>query len=246
MSSRPPEVGFTAGLRDSLPVVGGYVPACLTFGAVGTGLGLDPLPVFLLSALLYAGASQFIAVQLLSAKVSAAVVLVTILLVNLRYVVLARALGPRLEGRPAQRALLGAAITEEVYAVLAFGPRTGSRRGLPAAYVAGAELPPYLVTLLCTAVGIVAGRSIPTEYLPALTTSLYALVICLVLPPILADGRTARLCALAAVASVLGTLVLGPTAGVLAAMGAGALFLRFGARSDTPVADERNEAARHV
>lgn len=230
---------FAAGVRDSLPVVGGYVPACLTFGVVGTGMGLDPLSVFLLSALLYAGASQFVTVQLIGNGAIAAVIIGTVAMVNLRYAVLARALGQRSSGQRQHMALMGAFLTEEVYAIVAYGKRARSWQRVPVSYVLGVEILPYLVTLLCTAVGIAAGHEIPKEYLPALNTSLYALIIALVLPQIMNYRRVAKLCAVAAAVSIVVTAVAGDSVAVLMALLCGAVFLRVTRRVGTESAEAR-------
>lgn len=69
------KVMLRLGLKDSLAIVAGFIPACFTFGLVGKGLGLGNLEVFLLSALVFAGASQFIGVKMLAAGAAAPVIL---------------------------------------------------------------------------------------------------------------------------------------------------------------------------
>lgn len=217
---------FVFGLRDSVPIVWGYVPACLTFGIVGTGLGVDPLAVFLLSALLYAGASQFVAVKLMASSSAVPVMLLTVALVNIRYVVLARALGRRLHGPRRSLVAAGAFLTEEVYAIAQYGRRTQARDQVSTAYLAGIELPPYTATLVCTALGIVAGNAVPVELLPSLNTSLYALLIALVAPQALANRRVAVMCLIAAGLSIVVSNVAGESGAVLVSLAAGAMYLR--------------------
>nr|WP_277347970.1 AzlC family ABC transporter permease [Streptomyces sp. HNM0574] len=231
-----------------MPVVLGYLPACLTFGLVGSGLGLDPAVVFALSALVYAGASQFIGAKMLAAGAAAPVILLSITLVNLRYALLAASfryqLAPGISR--ATRALLGFGLTEEVYAVGLMGK--DPRRKLTASYLLGLEIPPYLVTLGCTALGIQLARVIPEDLLPALNTSLYALLIALVLPQALASASNAAVCLLSAAASWAATAATGnDTMGVLAAMAVApccVLALRRvpGVRRDVP----RQGAARRA
>lgn len=237
---------FVVGLRDSTPIVWGYIPACLTFGIVGSGLGVDPLAVFLLSALLYAGASQFVAVKLLASSTAVPVVLLTIALINIRYVVLARALGHRLHGSRRSLAASGALLTEEVYAVAQYGRRTQSRRRVSTAYLVGVEVPPYIATLVCTALGIVAGQAVPVEYLPSLNTSLYALLIALVVPQALANRRVAIMCLIAAVLSVVVAHLVGDTGAVLVSLAVGAIYLRATRARSTPVPQDAQSGESHA
>ena len=208
--------GFRAGLIDAAPILFGYMPVCLTFGAVGVGLGLDPTLVLGFSALLYAGASQFVAVQLLAAGVGGMVVVATTTLVNLRYALLARSLGHRIEATTLLgRAVVGPLLTEEVYAVAMYGHQergeSRSRR-----YILGLQVPPYVATMVFTAMGIGAGSIVPSGLLPPLTSALYALLIGLVLPRILADRTTAIICVIGAAVSAIATPIWGSTLAVIA------------------------------
>ena len=171
------EDGFRAGLIDAIPIILGYMPVCLTFGAVGAGLELDPVLVFGFSALLYAGASQFVAIQLLAAHANGILIVATIMLVNLRYALLARSFRNRVEARGiAAKAAIAPLLTEEVYAVAMYGEREKGT-SLSTRYILGLQIPPYFATMIFTAIGIGFGSIIPTSLLPAFSSSLYALLI---------------------------------------------------------------------
>lgn len=220
-----------AGLRDSLPIVVGYVPACMTFGVVGVGLGLRPLVVFLLSALLYAGASQFVSAHMLAAGATGAALFVTVGLINLRYAVMSHALDRRIHARSCERGLGMLLLTEEVYAVAQYGrnPRT---RGINLRYLLGLELLPYAATLAGTGLGIAVGTQAPQRLLPALNTSLYALLIAILGPQIVRSRRVAALCAVGAATSLLVGALAGSTAAILATIVTGTIFLKLTARAD--------------
>ena len=61
--TRPP---FLDGLIASLPIVLGYFPISFSFGVAATRAGSTGLEAFALSLVVYAGASQFLALALLS------------------------------------------------------------------------------------------------------------------------------------------------------------------------------------
>ncbi|HEU4327151.1 MAG TPA: AzlC family ABC transporter permease [Roseiflexaceae bacterium] len=220
---------FKRGLIASFPIVIAYIPACITFGLVGKTLGLSDAVVFLLSAVVYAGASQFIGASMLAASVAGPVVLLTTALINLRYGIISFALKQRLEPRQPWfvRVLLGLGLTEEVFAVSTLGGQPGQSKDQPAeplsaAYVLGMQVPPYLVTLLCTWLGIVLSGQIPAAILPALNTALYSLLIAIVLPQMRQSTRNATVCLGAMGTSWLLHGVLGATPAILIAIVVGA------------------------
>jgi predicted branched-subunit amino acid permease len=57
---------YTQGLRLGIPIVFGYVPVAVAFGLVCRNAGLPAYVALLFSALVFAGASQFMAVEMLT------------------------------------------------------------------------------------------------------------------------------------------------------------------------------------
>ncbi|MDQ0196481.1 4-azaleucine resistance transporter AzlC [Paenibacillus wynnii] len=183
---------FRQGLVDSIPIVIGYIPACLTFGLVGKAMSLSSWEVFLLSAFVYAGASQFIGAKLLAAGAAAPVILLVTFIINLRYLFISMSFSQKVPKslHVIQRSLIGFGLTEEVYAVGVMSKRNKELKGEhPPAYLIGLELPPYVITLLATWIGIMLAELIPSFILPALNTSLYALLIALIVPQLQATRQ---------------------------------------------------------
>jgi predicted branched-subunit amino acid permease len=54
------------GVKAALPIVLGYLPVGMAFGVLARQAGLSPLESGSMSLLVYAGASQFIAVEMIS------------------------------------------------------------------------------------------------------------------------------------------------------------------------------------
>ncbi|WP_410512214.1 AzlC family ABC transporter permease [Paenibacillus sp. BR2-3] len=223
------------GIIDSVPIVIGYIPACVTFGLVGKALSLGNWEVFLLSALVYAGASQFIAAKLLAVGTAAPIILLLTLIINLRYFFISMSFSPRLnrDSRSFFKGLIGFGLTEEVYAVSMMSEKNRGEAGnhsLP--YLLGLEFPPYAVTLISTYAGIMLAGYIPTNILPALNTSLYAMLIALVIPQLRGSKRNLAISISAAASSWLLQPFLG-TATVVVAMIIGACVGgRFPAKED--------------
>lgn len=211
---------FKRGCVDSLPIVMGYIPACLTFGLIGKALNLGDLEVFMLSAVVYAGASQFIGVKLLAAGTAAPIILLLTFIINLRYLFISMSFSRKLGSNCSsfQKGIIGFGLTEEVYAVSTMSRKNIERnKPLTVSYMAGLELLPYTASLLSTWSGILLAEYIPGDLLPALNTSLYSLLIVLIVPELLKSRKSLAVFAAASLSSWLLHPYLG-TAAIIAAM----------------------------
>jgi len=80
--------------RDALPVVLAYLPFGLALGATLAATHLPPLIAWSSSPLLFGGAAQLLAVQLLDTGASVGVVVLGALVVNARMLLYSAALAP--------------------------------------------------------------------------------------------------------------------------------------------------------
>jgi predicted branched-subunit amino acid permease len=215
MSSR---TAFRAGLRDVAPVLVGVVPFGLVAGAAAVDAGLSGLQAVGLSVVVFAGASQLAAIELLGNDAPLAVVVGTILVVNLRMVMYSASIAPGFgDVRARWRALVAYLLTDQAYA-LSVTREDGSR--LP--YYLGVAAPLWVVWQLCTVVGVVVGARVP-PWLP-LDFAL-PLVFLAILVPAIDDGTTAAAALVGGTLATLGTglpyelgLPLGAVCGVAAGL----------------------------
>src|SRR5690349_19518700 len=91
----PPEQGlrmsssareFRQGLLDVLPILVAGMPVGLLWGTLAASKGLVPFEVWLMSATVYAGAAQFVAIEVWHDPVPWVLLTVTALIVNIRHV----------------------------------------------------------------------------------------------------------------------------------------------------------------
>ncbi len=97
--------------------------------------------------------------------------------------------------------------------------------GLP--YLLGLQIPPYVANLIATPSGITLASNIPALYLSALNTSLYVLLIALVVPQLKGSLRNKIICISAAGSSCLLHPLLGNSSiliAMLIGMAGGSLF----------------------
>ena len=106
------------GLKKSIPVVLGYTPIGLAFGILANQQGLTTFEIFLMSFLVYAGASQFIASAMITSGVNPASIIMTTLLINMRHMLMSASLSTYLKHVPSSlQAVLSFGLTDETYAV---------------------------------------------------------------------------------------------------------------------------------
>lgn len=105
-----------AGARAAAPVALAYIGIGFAAGVIGAEAGLSAAEVGLLSLLVFAGSAQFIFADLYTG--AAAALIGTIFLVNLRHLLYATALTPRVRHlTPLARLCIGAQLTDETFAL---------------------------------------------------------------------------------------------------------------------------------
>ena len=78
---------YRQSLLDGLTIGLGYLPVAVAFGITAKPL-LTAFETFLMSFMVYGGASQFLALQMLSASSSAAAIIIAIFVLNSRHFVM--------------------------------------------------------------------------------------------------------------------------------------------------------------
>lgn len=117
MSSR--SGGFLAdALSASLPIWVGYAAVGVPFGVLAGQAGLSLFQVILMSVIVFAGSSQFIAVSMIGSGAGILPVVITTFFVNLRHLLMSSTLALHLKGVSRGRlSILAAEITDETFAV---------------------------------------------------------------------------------------------------------------------------------
>lgn len=108
-----------SGLSASLSIMAGYLPIAFSFGLAATQAGLSPLTAIFISVLVYAGASQFLLIGLLTSGAGLLSALPTVMLMNARHMLYGPALATELPSDPTSRLAspwLSFGLTDEVFA----------------------------------------------------------------------------------------------------------------------------------
>jgi 4-azaleucine resistance transporter AzlC len=156
---------FLSGVRDEAPILLGVVPFGLIFGALAVKAGIPSLAGQAMSAIIFAGSAQFITAQLVGAGASGFVILMVVLVVNLRHALYSASIAPHLQQLPAGwKALLAYLLTDEAYAVAITRYNRAGEPGRRHWYFLGAGLTLWASWQASTALGILAGAAIPTDW----------------------------------------------------------------------------------
>jgi 4-azaleucine resistance transporter AzlC len=126
---------YLAGLLTAAPVGVAAMPIGLVFGALAVDKGLSPLEVALMSFFVFAGASQFVAVDMWTSPAPWLLLGVTAFTVNLRHVMMGASIGRHFQHfGPIERYAYLYFMTDEVWA---FSEKRALEQPLYPAYFAG-------------------------------------------------------------------------------------------------------------
>lgn len=140
----------------------GAAPFGVIFGALAVGSGLPVWLTLGMSALVFGGSSQFVAVSLISSGTAVPVIWLTTFVVNLRHALYSATLLPYARSLPARwRWALSFWLTDETFAVVENQLRHHANAADGARYWLGSSLAMYANWQVWTVAGIVVGQSVP-------------------------------------------------------------------------------------
>jgi 4-azaleucine resistance transporter AzlC len=147
--------GLLLGLRLGVPfaIAGGLL--AVSFGVVAQDAGLSQTAAIIMSAVVYAGSSQFAAIAILGQGGAVGAAVVAAALMNSRFLAMGIALAPSLPGRPWWRALQGQATVDASWAMAARGDGTFDR-----SILFGSSAIQYLAWVGGTVLGALGGGAL--------------------------------------------------------------------------------------
>ncbi|MEP6657163.1 MAG: AzlC family ABC transporter permease [Betaproteobacteria bacterium] len=190
--SRP---DFIAGVRDMTPLLLGLLPFGLVCGVAAQSAGASTLEALGMSALIFSGAAQILATQLIVAGAPVAVTIMTCFVVGLRFLMYSAAMAPHLKGLPPRwRKAISFLLTDQVFAagIRRFRATGDLRNG--ASYFLGSGILLWTTWQASCLLGYWAGNVIPAAWSLEFVVPLCFLTL---LVPALED-RSTRVAALAA------------------------------------------------
>jgi 4-azaleucine resistance transporter AzlC len=174
---------FGAGAKAIFPLIVGAIPFGLIFGTLAQESGLSFNGAMAMSAFVFAGSAQFIALGLLTTGSSVALIVMTTLVVNLRHLLYAASLVPYLQHTGQRwKVMIGFLLTDEAFAIAIRRYGQPGHRTTDHWYYLGAALTMYINWQLCTWVGLTVGQQIPNAATWGLDFAMVATFIGMVIP----------------------------------------------------------------
>lgn len=159
-----PRSAFYSGVRDVLPALPANVPFGVIAGVATVAVGVDPAQAVAFAGLLFAGAAQVAAVELLDQHAPVAVVVLTALVVNLRYVMYSASVATHFEDLSTRWKMVVAFFLIDVTYALSVarfdGPDPPDSE-VGRWYYLGTALPLWVTWVGASLVGIVFGAQVP-------------------------------------------------------------------------------------
>jgi 4-azaleucine resistance transporter AzlC len=207
-----------------MPLVIGAIPFGILFGVLALTAGLPWWAAQGMSAFVFAGSSQFIAVGLIAQGTAFPFIVLTTFIVNLRHALYGASVANYLRELPqGWRALLAFGMTDESYATAIVHYRDGARGDATAVhkhwYFLGANLVMFVPWQLSTATGFWIGSALGDPLALGLDFVLPVVFIAILIPQL--KTRSALAAALVAGAVAVLTAALPNKLGLLLAIAAG-------------------------
>lgn len=212
---------YLNGIKATLPVILGYLPVAIAFAVMASEAGFQRYEIILMSTLVFAGASQIMAVGMISAGASMLSVVIGTFVLNLRHFIMGTYIMKKLGKTSAGEKIATAhGITDESFAIISATPE--QKCTVP--YFFGIITVTYGSWVVGTVIGSFVSVLLPSTVSDALGIALYALFISLLVPGIKKSARLVILVILTAALNTVLSLIIDTSWAIIASCLIGALF----------------------
>ena len=172
---------FLKGIKDGIPIGLGYLSVSFAFGIFAVESGLTIWQTLLISMLNVTSAGQLAGVPIIAGGGTLAELAVSQLVINSRYSLMSVSLSQKLSRKVKlyERFIIAFGNTDEIFAVaICKGQRLTKK------YLLSLLALPYIGWVLGTLSGAIAGNILPDILVKALSVSMYAMFIAILVPVI--------------------------------------------------------------
>lgn len=187
------------GLVSVFPVIIGYLPVAIGFGLLAKNTEISFVDTSLFSIIIYAGASQFMALDLILAGVSTSSIIMATFLLNLRHLMMTASLSLRLDGiKRSFLPIIAFGVTDETFSVLSF---TKEKLSLP--FILVLNTLAYMTWVGGTMLGYLVGEILPQSLQDTLSIGLYAMFAALLFPQFKGNKNILKLAIITAIIYII-------------------------------------------
>ncbi|MBR5615083.1 MAG: AzlC family ABC transporter permease [Clostridia bacterium] len=180
MTNERTQNSYTYGLGKGVPIALGYLSVSFGFGITAVSQGLNPLETILISLTNLTSAGQVAGVAIIAAGGTLIEMILTQLIINIRYCLMALALTQKLDGSftTLHRLVTAFGITDENFGVAASEKGLIGRR-----FMYGLITLPIIGWTLGTTLGVYANQLLPPSVCAALGIAIYSMFMAIIIPP---------------------------------------------------------------
>lgn len=188
------------GMRDGIPISLGYFAVAFALGILARNTGMSALQAGFMSATMLASAGEYAVVNAIATGAGYGEMIVTTLVVNLRYLLMSSALSQKIRrDKPFyHRLFMAYAVTDEIFAA-----SVSVEGRLHPAYTYGLAMVAAPGWVLGTVLGVLLGMIMPARVMSAMSVALYGMFLAVVVPP----SRKSRIIAGVVLVSMLSSAV---------------------------------------
>ena len=174
------ENSFRRGVLDSIPIALAYLAVSFAFGIAGSAKGVPVWAVTLISATCLTSAGQFAGLISITAGGSLIELILSQVIINLRYSIMSIAIGQKLISKTKlwNRFLMAFGVTDEIFAMAC-----GRKGEIGPKYFYGLMSISWCAWTLGTFLGATASGLLPQMVMNALGIAIYGMLIAIVIPP---------------------------------------------------------------
>lgn len=167
------------GLYAGFPVLIGYFPIAVTFGLLAKSVNISLIESFCFSAFVFAGASQFVGLNMFHAGIGAGEITLTVFLLNFRHFLMSAALASKSYFNRLLIPVISFGVTDETFAVASM-----KKGELSDGYLIALNFTAYTGWVTGTVTGYVAGDFLPADIQASIAICLYAMFVAILIPAV--------------------------------------------------------------
>ncbi|MGD6833741.1 AzlC family ABC transporter permease [Sutcliffiella halmapala] len=196
---------FRNGLQAGISIAIGYVPIAITFGLLAKSAGLTVTETVMMSLLVFAGAAQYMSLNMIVLGSGVFEIVMTTFILNIRHFLMSASLNEKVEeDKLWKKSLYSFGITDETFSV------TATKEGtIRTGYMFGVIFISYSSWVVSSGIGHAIGSSLPDSLQESMAVALYAMFVGLLVPSFKKHRKVVVLAGIAAMLNTVFSLVLG-------------------------------------
>lgn len=174
--------GFINGLKKGIPTGICCIPSAVAFGILAQTASLTAWESVFMSFIVYAGASQFVAVNLFTLGAATPEILIAVGVLNMRHLMMSSSLAKKFlpDSGALEKIWMCFQMTDETFSVAAMQ----KEEYLSSEFVMGLNLPLHIIWTAATFLGWIGTSILPRSLQESMGIAIYAIFIGLLIPSV--------------------------------------------------------------